>query len=169
MEKYLEAGVIVNTHGVDGAVMIKSFCDSNAVLASLGTLWIKRNGEFAPIKVKRASEHRGMVLCRLEGIDDLNTAIKYKNVTVYADREDLPLAEGAHFIADLIGLPVINADTGKVYGKLTDVTNTGASDIYEIETENGARYMPAVAEFVDRIDLEQGIFVRPIEGMFHEI
>ena len=169
MEKYLEAGLIVNTHGVDGGLMIKSYCDSNEVLASLKTLWLKKKEGFVPVKVTRASQHRGMVLAHIEGIDDLNTAIKYKNTTVYAAREDLPLAEGAHFIVDLIGLPVVNAESGKVYGTLADVSNTGAADIYEVATEKGPRYMPAVAEFVREIDLERGIFVTPIEGMFDEI
>jgi len=169
MERYLEAGLIVNTHGVDGGLMIKSYCDSNAVLASLKTLWIKRKSGYEPIKVTRAGEHRGMVLAHVEGINDLDTAMRCKNTTVYADRDDLPLPEGAHFIADLIGLPVVNADSGKVYGKLADVTNSGASDVYEIDTEKGKRYMPAVAEFVREIDLERGIFVLPIEGMFDEI
>lgn len=169
MEEYLEAGLIVNTHGIDGGLMIKSYCDSNEVLASLKTLYMKKSGEYLPLKVTRAGGHRGMVLAHVEGISDLNTAMRYKNVTVYARREDLPLAEGAHFIVDLIGLPVINAESGKVYGTLADVTNSGASDIYEVATDRGARYMPAVPEFVKNIDLERGIFVAPIEGMFDEI
>lgn len=169
MEDYLEAGLIVNTHGIDGGLMIKSYCDTNEVLASLGTLWLKKKDGYLPLKVNRAGLHRGMVLAHIDGISDLNTAIKYKNMTVYARREDIPLPAGAHFIADLIGLPIINADTGKKYGTLADVSNTGASDIYEISTENGTRYMPAVPEFVREIDLERGIFVIPIEGMFDEI
>ncbi|MBQ7161504.1 MAG: 16S rRNA processing protein RimM [Clostridia bacterium] len=170
MEQYLEAGLIVNTHGIDGGLMIKSYCDTNEILAGLKTLWIKKKDGFAPIKVTRAGQHRGMVLAHVEGVDDLTKAIPYKNTTVYAKREDLPpLAEGAHYIVDLIGLPVINAESGKVYGTLADVSNTGASDIYEVSTEKGPRYMPAVPEFVREIDLGRGIFIVPIEGMFDEI
>ena len=168
MEKYLEAGVIVNTHGVRGAVMIRSYCDSNAVLASLSTLWIRRGDAMEPLKITSASEHRGMVLAKIEGIDDINVAVRYKNVTVYADRDDLPLAPGAHFIADMIGLPVINADSGKVYGTLTDVIQNG-QDVYEIATGKGTRLMPAVPAFVREVDVEKGIFVTPIEGIFDEI
>ena len=68
-----------------------------------------------------------------------------------------------------IGLSVIHADTGEELGKLADVINAGASDIYVIDTPYGQRMMPAVDEFVVRIDLESGIYVRPIEGMFGEI
>ena len=80
----------------------------------------------------------------------------------------IALPEGEFFIADLIGLPVINADTGKVYGTLTDVIQHG-QDLYEIETASGTRLMPAVPEFVREIDLEKGVFVTPIEGIFDEI
>ena len=61
---------------------------------------------------------------------------------------------------------MIDVNTNTVYGKLSDVINRGASDIYVIKTENGERMMPAVDEFVKKIDLEKGIFIAPIEGMF---
>ena len=86
--------------------------------------------------------------------------------TIYAAREDLPLEEGDNFIEDLIGLPVVDAESGKQYGTLAGVINTGASDIYEIDTEDGIRMIPAVDEFIKEIDLEKGIFITPIEGMF---
>ena len=69
-------------------------------------------------------------------------------------------------LEDLVGLLVMDAESGIKYGTLTGVINTGASDIYEIETENGMRMMPAVDEFVKEIDFEKGIFITPIEGMF---
>ena len=88
-----------------------------------------------------------------------------KNKILYAAREDFVLEEGDYFIADLIGLPVIHAETGHIYGKLTEVINRGASDIYVVATEAGERMMPAVDEFVKLVDIEKGIFVCPIEGM----
>ena len=110
-----------------------------------------------------------MVLAHLEGFTNPEDAAKYKNRTVYADRDDIPIAEGAHFIVDLIGLPVLNAKSGKVYGKLAEVIKNGAQEVYEIATDGGMRYMPVVDEFVKEVDLEKGILVLPIEGMFDEI
>ena len=69
------------------------------------------------------------------------------------------------FIADIIGLPVIDLESGKELGELTDVLNLGASDLYEIKTEGGKKLIPAVPEFIKEIDLERGIFVSLIEGM----
>ncbi|MDD4774223.1 MAG: ribosome maturation factor RimM [Eubacteriales bacterium] len=168
MEQYLEAGRIINTHGIAGFVKIESWCDSPGVLASLGTLYLKEaDGTFLPLKIIASSVHKHMALTGIEGVDTLDKALKYKNRVVWAHRDDLPLSEGSHFIADLLGLPVIDADSGTSYGILTGVTNNGANDVYEI-TKNGdiKAYMPAVGEFVIRIDYERGIFIRPIEGMF---
>ena len=167
MEKqYLECGKIINTHGIAGAVKLESWCDSPEVLASLETVYFKKGEVYKPVEVLRASVFKRFVLMTLEGITDIDAAAALKETVVYADRDELPSEEGQHFIADLVGLPVIDADSGKEYGILDDVINTGASDIYVIESEDGEKMMPAVDEFVKEIDLERGIFVTPIEGMF---
>ncbi len=169
MKEFLSCGRIVNTHGVGGMIKIESWCDTPKVLAGLKTLYLEKNGEYTPFKVERSSVHKGMVLCKPEGSDTFETAILYKNKDVFCKRSDLNIGEDRVFIEDILGLSVINADSGKVYGKLVRVIDNPANEIYEIETEKGMAYMPAVAEFIDRIELEEGIYVRPIEGMFDEI
>ena len=71
---------------------------------------------------------------------------------------------------DIIGLQVLDADTGKEYGTVVDITNSGASDIYEIRTPDGKTVLfPAVKEFLAEISPEQGyVRVRPIGGMFED-
>ena len=118
------------------------------------------------MKVARSAVHAGRVLTKFVGIETLDDVLAYKGKTVYAAREDLAIDEDSVFIADLIGLDVIDVDDGKVYGKLREVINRGASDIYVVDTPDGDRMMPAVSEFVKEIDLDKGIFVKPIEGMF---
>ena len=106
------------------------------------------------------------VILELDGIMTIEEAEKLKNQVIYLSRDDLELDEGEVFIADLIGLPVIDVDSGEEYGKIADVINAGASDIYVINTPNGEAMMPAVKEYVKEIDLQKGILVKPIEGMF---
>ena len=165
-EKFLECGKIINTHGVKGAVKAESWCDSPYVLADLEKIYTEENGKAKKYKVLKASVFKQFVLFELEGVCGMDAALAMKNKIIYASRDDIELEEGDFFIADLIGLPVIDADSGREYGKLTDVINTGASDIYEIDTENGQKMMPAVAVFVKEIDIEKGIFVSVIPGMF---
>ena len=67
-----------------------------------------------------------------------------------------------------IGLDVIDNISGKVYGKIVDVQNKGASDIYVVKTPDGERMMPAVAEFVKKVDVERGVFVEVIPGLLSD-
>ena len=63
-------------------------------------------------------------------------------------------------------MPVIDADTGRTYGTLKEVTNRGAQDLYVVDMGEGKEaYVPAVSQFVKEISLEKGIFITPIEGM----
>ena len=165
-KKYLECGKIVNTHGVKGAVKIESWCDSPEILADLPCVYFKKGDFYEKRDVLSSSVMKRHVLATLEGINDVDVAMTLKETVVYAERDDIPLEEGDYFIIDLVGLPVIDADNGTEYGTVSDVFNAGASDIYTVKTANGDRMIPAVPEFVINIDLEKGIFVRPIEGMF---
>lgn len=167
---YLEAGKIVNTHGVKGDVKIESWCDTPEVLASLPALYFRQGDGYRKETPARMSPFKGMVLCHLAGVDSFEQANLLRGITVYAARADLPLREGAVFVADLLGLSVIDIDSGRVYGKIRDVQNGRASDIYEIETpERETVLFPAVKEFVKRIDLDTGVYIRPIEGFFHAV
>ncbi len=167
-EKFLECGKIINTHGVKGTVKAESWCDSPYILADLERIYTENNGKVKEYKVINASVFKQFVLFELEGIFGMDAALAMKNKIIYASRDDIELEEGDFFIADLIGLPVIDQGSGREYGKITDVINTGASDIYVIKTPKGESMMPAVEEFVKEIDLDKGIFVKPIEGMFED-
>jgi 16S rRNA processing protein RimM len=165
MELYLEAGKIINTHGVRGEVKIEHWCDSPDVLAELSTVYFKKNGGFVPIKIKSASIFKQFVIAKLDGVDTIEDAQKLKNTVIYADRRDIPLDEGAYLVSDLIGLGVFDADTGERYGTLSAVTDSAASQLYEVDTGHGIALIPVVAEFVKRVDPESGIFIKPIEGL----
>ncbi|MBE6545868.1 MAG: 16S rRNA processing protein RimM [Ruminococcaceae bacterium] len=162
---YIECGKIVNTHGCNGGLKLESWCNAPHDLAALKTLFMEINGVMEPYKVIKASVFKQFVLVTLKQVDSMDLALTFKGKTVFAKRSDFKLSDGEYFIADLIGLSVIDEQSGRVYGTLRETINRGASDIYVVQTENGERMLPAVPEFVKRIDLQKGIFVQPIEGM----
>ena len=162
---YIECGKIINTHGCHGGVKLESWCNTPEVLASLKSLYLLSGGNYTGHRVLRASVFRQFVVAELEGIADMDAALALKNTVVYARRSDIPLDEGEYFIADLIGLPVRDASTGKLYGTLKETINRGASDIYVVDTPDGDRMIPAVPEFIRSIDPDTEILVSPIEGM----
>ena len=163
--KYLECGKIINTHGVRGGLKLESWCDTPQDLASLKKVFLKNGAEYVCHKVKRASVFKQFVLFDLEGISDIDTANALRGRIVFADRNDIDIDEDAFFIADIIGLPVIDIASGEKIGELCDVINLGASDLYEIKTANGKKLIPAVDEFIKEVDTERGIFVSLIEGL----
>ena len=165
-KKYLECGKIVNTHGVKGAVKLESWCNTPADLAKLKRIFLVHGNETKEYRVAHASVFKQFVIAELDGIADFDSALALKNTVVYADREDFELNEGDYFIADLIGLQIIDVADGKVYGTLKEIINRGASDIYVVETPTGERMIPAVDEFVKEVNVDKGIFISPIEGMF---
>ncbi len=171
MKQYIEIGKIINTHGVKGTVKVEPWCDSPSVLAKMRRVYFapRTSGEsFVETQVLSGSVQKDKVLLTLNGINTVEEAILLKNTLIYANRDDIPIKKGSFLIADLIGLSVIDANTGRVYGRLTDVIQGGSGDIYDVKTENGNALMPAVKEFVKEIKLEEGIFVTPIKGIFDE-
>ncbi len=168
LKKYLECGKAVNTHGVAGMLKMENRCDAPEVLAKLKTMYIKRGGEYAPIKVTRASVQKNMVLVKFEGVDSFEDAIKYKNEIFYAAREDFRLRRGEFFIADIIGLPVFEGE--REVGTLADVLAPAGQQVYVIKKPDGATFMvPCVPAFIKEVSFgdsrDAGIYVELIEGM----
>ena len=160
-KQFLEAGQIVNTHGVRGELKLVPWCDSAEFLCRFDTLYIDKT----PVKVLSARPHKGNVLAALEGVGDVNEAMRLKGKTVFIDRTNVVLPEGRHFLADLMGLDVIDADSGERLGVVADVLTPPAHEVYVVKGAH--EYMiPAVDEFLVETNVEGGyIKVRLIEGM----
>lgn len=167
MKQYLEAGKIRNTHGVKGAVKIEHWCDDATVFTSLNNIYVKHDELYKRYKLLSSSVMGdGTIIAHLEGIETFEDAARLKNIVIFADRKEIPEQSDRVFIADIIGLPVIDADTNITYGNLKDVQSGAAQELYVIQTENGDKLMPAVKEFIVSIDCDKGIFIRPITGLF---
>ena len=165
---YIECAKIINTHGVRGDVKLESLCDSPQVLAGLKRVYVAEGEKYVEKKVLHASVFKQFVIAGIEGIDDMDKAEAAKGTMLYAARGDFKLKKGAYFIADLIGLPVVDVDSGREYGKIADVINRGASDIYVVSTPSGERMMPVVDEFVKKVDINSAVYVHAIPGLLSD-
>ena len=164
--RFLEAGQIVNTHGIRGEVKIVPWCDSPEFLLQFDTLYL----DGKPVRVLEARVHKGNVLARLEGVDDVNAAMVLKGRTVSIDRTGVVLPEGRHFIADLMGLDVLDADSGEKLGVVADVLTPPAHEVYVVRGAGCEYLIPAVDEFLIETNVEGGyIRVRLIEGMQSDV
>ena len=164
-KKYIECGKIINTHGCKGGLKVDPWCNSAEDFTDLKHFYIKSKNGFDKYTALKASIFKQFVILELKEIDDMDKAIALKNVILYADRGDFKLEEGEYFLTDIIGLDVIDFENGKNYGKVVDIINRGASDIYVVETPNGEKMIPAVDEFIVEINVNSGIKVRTIDGL----
>ena len=160
MKDYVEAGRIVNTHGVAGEVKIEVWLDSPEYFRSFHRLYLGG----AEKKILSARTHKGFVIARLEGVDDLNAAMALKGKTVEILRADAHLKEGEFFVQDILGFTVVDEE-GRTVGTLVDAEETPASMLYLVRGER-EHLIPAVKEFILGIDAEkEQIRVHLIEGM----
>ena len=162
MEKkaYIEAGKIVNTHGVAGELKIEVWLDSPAFMKRFPRLFL---GE-REYTVLSARAQKSFLLCRLEGVDDLNAAMTLKGRVVSVAREDAKLPPGGYFLQDLLGARIVDEE-GREIGRLTEVLERPASNIYVVQGER-EHLIPAVPEFIRGVDVENGLVtVHLIEGM----
>ncbi len=162
----IQVGQIVNTRGIKGEIKIYPLTDDPARFYDLETLWINHKDSFLNFEIQAVSIHKNMVFLKLKGIDDINEAEKYKNDYVLIDRKDaIPLEEDQYFIFDLIGCDVRTLE-GQYVGKVTDVLQTAANDIYVVKDKDKEALIPAVAQFVKKVDIEEKcILIDPIEGL----
>jgi 16S rRNA processing protein RimM len=166
-KEYLECGIVRSPHGVRGILNVECWCDSPRVLAKQKRVYILgRDGSYKEINVISASPAPDKVLMGLEGIDSREAAQGYKNTVLYLHRDDIPVPKGAMLIADMIGLPVVDFDTGRVYGEISDVRDGVRYKLYTVKTDSGEVILPGVDEFIKEITEERGLLVRPIPGFF---
>ncbi len=166
-KRFLECGRIVATHGVRGDVRAQHWCDSAEFLCGFSVLYT--DGGARRLEVESARVHKNMPLLKFTGVDTIDAALPLRGKTLFLDRDDAPpLPDGQFYIQDLLGLAVTDADSGAVYGTLTDILATGANDVYEITRPDGQKlYAPAIPDVVIARDIAAGVIrIRPLEGLF---
>jgi len=131
-QNFLECGRVINKRGINGELKLECYCDSPASIKNVKVLYTDNEGKTA-LNVISLKEYKGFIYLKLEGIDCAEKADELRGQVIYISREDVSIDDNRDFIADLIGLEVRDCDSGIVYGKISDVLNFGASDIYVVK------------------------------------
>lgn len=167
MEKYLEIGKIINKRGIKGELKIEPYSNSEDDFFDIETVYLDADGCDAR-EIQSCKPYKGFVYLKISGVDTPEEADRLRGRYLYVDRDDLDISEDEVLIADIIGLPVVDSENGRVYGKVTDVVNYGRYDTYVIYDGVKEYMLPAVDEFLDRIEVGKGVFVTPIPGLFDD-
>lgn len=167
-KEFLEAGKIVGTHGVAGMVRIQSWCDSNEFFCKFKKLFIGSDGS-GELTVSNARPHGNVVIAKLKGFDNIDAAETLRNKVVYVNRKQMKLEEGVYLIQDLIGCSVFDIDTDAFLGKISDVSKTGANDVWHIENDGKEYLIPKIDDVVKSVDIDNDkVLIKPLKGVFDD-
>lgn len=168
MDKFLELGKVNNTHGLKGEVKFEYWCDDISYLKQLKTVYLDDRGEKA-LTLVSARPQKNIAIVKFSEINSVEEAEDLKNKIIYCNRDDATIEEGAHYLADLIGCDVEDVDTGEIYGKISDIMNYGACDIYEVKKGKKTYLIPASPDIVKEIDEDGGkVKIFAMKGLFDE-
>lgn len=167
MEKLLQVGVISSTHGVRGEVKVFPTTDDVKRFKKLKNVILDTGREHMPLEVESVKFFKQFAILKFKGIDNINDIERYKGKSLLVDRENaVKLRKDEYFIADMIGLQVFT-DDGAEFGTLKDVLETGANDVYIIDSlKHGEVLVPAIKQCILDVDIENGkMTIHLMEGL----
>lgn len=168
IKKYLETGKIVGTHGIRGMVRVQAWSDSGEFLTEFKRFFLSPDGE-KELKAQKIQPHGGVVLIAFKGVDTVEQAESLRGKILYISRDDISLPDGRYFIDDLLGCEVFDADSGEKYGEISEVSQTGANDVWHIKSGDKEYLLPAINEVIVTVDPEnERLEIRPMKGIFDD-
>jgi 16S rRNA processing protein RimM len=164
MKEYIKVGKIVNTHGVKGCLKCISMTDDMERFDELEYVYTEKDNKKR--KINNAWYRKGLVYLELEDINDMDTAESLRNtfISIYDDQlRELP--EGSYYLFDLEGMEVYS-DLGEYIGKISEVYQTGANDVYEVVDKKNSYLIPAVKDVVKEVSVkEKKMVIHVIDGL----
>lgn len=164
MKEYIKVGKIVNTHGVKGCIKCIPMTDDEERFQELEYVYTEKDDTRR--KIMNVWYKKGMAYIQLENINDMNTAESFKDTFISILEDQLrELPQDSYYIFDLEGMEVYSAE-GKYLGKIDDVYQTGANDVYQVTNEGKSFLIPAVKAVVKEVNLKKNkMVINVIEGL----
>lgn len=162
----LLVGKVIRPHGLEGLLRIRSYARSENSFMDAGTLYLRSvSGEIHTHVVSSVRPHKNIFLMKLEGLESIHDAEKFRDADIFISKETLTREEGEFFWFELLGLEVY-LDTGEHLGSISQIISAGCNDVYVVKKETNETLIPATYEVVKDIDLENGkMIISAIEGL----
>jgi len=167
MEELLQVGIITAPHGVRGEVKVYPTTDDVRRFKKLKDVILDTGKEKKTLEIESVKFFKQLVILKFQGIDSMDDAQILRQKSLYVTRDNaVRLKRDEYFIADLIDLSVLDEDGTKL-GRLKDVMETGANDVYVIAMEDGRELLlPAIKQCVLEVNLEEGYLkVHILDGL----
>lgn len=160
MEDLLQVGVITSPHGVHGEAKVYPTTDDPTRFKKLKQVYLDRGLKKDVLHITGVKFFKNMVILKFAEFDTPEQIDLLRQKSILISREDaVKLEPDEYFIADLIGIQVFTED-GELFGKITDVMETGANDVYVVESmAHGQVLLPAIKECIRDLDVKAGRMV----------
>lgn len=157
MEEYFQVGVISSTHGIAGEVKVFPTTDDVSRFKKLKEVILDTGKERMTLHITQVKFVKQMVVLKFREFSNINEVERFRGKSLLVTRDQaVKLKKDEYFIADMIGLQVVS-DENEFLGKLSDVIQTGANDVYVIQNETGEELLiPAIKDCILKVDIEQG-------------
>lgn len=168
--RFLLLGEILRPHGVRGELRMRILTDYPERIPQLEKVYLAEKPDASEpdaYRVQHMRMHQSYGLLKLAGIDDRDQADRLRQLLVMVPLEHaVPLEEGEFYLYQLIGLSV-RTTQGETLGSITDVLETGANDVYVVESSAyGEILIPVTDETVLQTNIQQGfVLVNLPEGL----
>ncbi|OKH12130.1 ribosome maturation factor RimM [[Limnothrix rosea] IAM M-220] len=172
-QEWITVGKIVAAQGLKGEVRVKPSTDFPERFEVPGQRWLRLpNTSQEPQSVElergRIIPGKNVFVVKFEHITDRSQAEALRHAEVLVRAGDRPeLEEGEYHVSDLIGLTVLDTNTKKKLGVVTDLYSAG-QDVLEVTDEQKQKHLvPFVKEIVPVVDLvEEQLEVDAPSGLF---
>lgn len=159
MSRLVTVGEILGAYGVRGWVKLQSHTEPPENILRYSPWVLGQAAQGRECRVIDGKRHGNLVIARLEGITDRDqAALLQRQVISVARYQFAPLKRGQYYWADLIGLQVRTVD-GVDLGKITDMMETGANDVMEVQGDRERLIPFVVGEFVKDVQIDEGFIV----------
>ena len=162
MQDKFEVGKIVNTFGIKGEVKVALYTENINNFKKGNKIYVNNK----EMQIEKSRLQKNMLILKLKGVDNMTDAEDLRDSIITVERNKKELPSGTYYIADLIGLDVYT-DEGNLLGKIIDIYNTGANDIYTVKTLKGKEVLlPAIKDVIKQVDLQnEKIIVHVLKGL----
>lgn len=152
-DELLQIGVITKTHGIHGEVRVFPMTDDVRRFKKLKRTILDTGDELCELECESAKFFKKFVILKFKDHDTIESMEAYSGRGLFVTRADaVKPGKDEYFIADLIGCTAVDEDK-HISGKITGVIQTGANDVYEIDTPDGQLLLPAIRQCVLDVDI----------------
>lgn len=160
---YLVVGKLRRPHGIAGEMLFEMTSESIQLFNPGKQVYVGDEKNLHRISALRQTNK--LWLISLEGVENREQAALLRNQWVFARMEDLkPLSGDRFYHYEVLGMSVVD-ENGTFFGEVREILETGANDVYVVETPTGQEILiPAVKSVILNIERDtKKIVVRPQE------